>query len=85
MPLATFTQPSRPTRRPRHGFATLARVAVLVTASAALSAFGQTATIYGSAGNFDVVNNTGQNACGLEAEIEGVPHGHPIGYFPAQR
>lgn len=45
----------------------------------------QTATIYGSLGNFDVVNNTGEDACGFQAEIEGVPHGHPIGYFSAQR
>lgn len=45
----------------------------------------QTATIYGSLGNFDVVNNTGQEACGFEVEVEGVPHGHPIGYFSAQR
>jgi len=32
----------------------------------------QTATIYGSLGNFDVVNNTGQDACGFEVELEGV-------------
>jgi hypothetical protein len=31
----------------------------------------QTAEIYGSLGNFDVVNNTGHNACGFEVEIEG--------------
>jgi hypothetical protein len=45
----------------------------------------QTATIYGSLANFDVVNNTGQDACGFEVEIEGVPAGHPIGSFDAQR
>jgi hypothetical protein len=32
----------------------------------------QTATIYGSAGNFDVVNNTGEDACGFEMDLEGV-------------
>ncbi|MEQ1517406.1 MAG: hypothetical protein ABL931_13055, partial [Usitatibacteraceae bacterium] len=34
----------------------------------------QTATIYGSVGNFDVVNNTGENACGFEMELEGVAY-----------
>ena len=49
------------------------------------AAQAQTATIYGSLGNFDVVNSTGQEACGFEVEVEGVPYGHPIGYFAAQR
>ena len=45
----------------------------------------QTATIYGTLGNFDVVNNTGEDACGFQAEIEGMPPGWPVGYFPVQR
>ena len=45
----------------------------------------QTATIYGSLGNFDVVNNTGQDACGFEAEIEGLPPGYPVVTFTSQR
>ena len=49
------------------------------------AAQAQTATVYGSLGNFDVVNNTGQEACGFEVEVEGVPYDHPIGYFSAQR
>ncbi|MBK7470931.1 MAG: hypothetical protein IPI73_10245 [Betaproteobacteria bacterium] len=36
------------------------------------AARAQTATIYGALGNFDVVNNTGQNACGFEMELEGM-------------
>lgn len=40
--------------------------------AASVGARAQTATIYGSLGNFDVVNNTGQNACGFEVELEGV-------------
>ena len=40
--------------------------------AASVGAQAQTATIYGSLGNFDVVNNTGQNACGFEVELEGV-------------
>lgn len=31
-----------------------------------------TATLYGSLGNFDVVNNTGQSAHGFEVELEGL-------------
>jgi hypothetical protein len=45
----------------------------------------QAATIYGSLGNFDVVNNTGQDAFGFEAEVEGLPHGYPVVTFPSQR
>ena len=55
----------------------------LLVASAPSSA--QTATIYGSLANFDVVNNTGQDACGFEAEIEGLPAGYPVGAFIYQR
>lgn len=32
----------------------------------------QTATIYGALGNFDIINNTGQDAHGFEVELEGV-------------
>jgi hypothetical protein len=35
-------------------------------------ASAQTAEIYGSLGNFDVVNNTGHNACGFEMQVDGV-------------
>ena len=64
------------------------RLAVMAAAcllGALATAQAQTATIYGSLGNFDVVNNTGQDACGFEVEVEGVPAGHPIGYFAVQR
>lgn len=65
-----------------------ARPAVLAAwclAAATPLLHAQTATIYGSLANFDVVNNTGQDACGFEMEIEGVPAGHPVGTFDAQR
>lgn len=64
------------------------RLAVMAAAcllGALSTALAQTATVYGSLGNVDVVNNTGQDACGFEVEIEGVPYGHPIDYFAAQR
>ncbi len=61
------------------------KLAALVFWGATSVAQAQTATIYGSLGNFDVVNNTGEDACGFQVEIEGVPYGHPIGYFSAQR
>ncbi len=60
-------------------------MAALVLCAATPLAQAQTATIYGSLGNFDVVNNTGEDACGFQVEVEGVPYGHPIGYYPAQR
>ena len=36
------------------------------------TASAQTATIYGSLGNFDIINNTGQDAHGFEVELEGL-------------
>ena len=41
--------------------------------AASVGAQAQTATIYGSLGNFDVVNNTGQNACGFEVDWKASP------------
>lgn len=61
------------------------RVAALATATLAFGALAQTATIYGAASNFDVVNNTGQEACGFEVEIEGVPADTVVATFEAQR
>lgn len=47
---------------------------VVQTAAALLLATGiahaQTATIYGSLGNFDVANDTGEDACGFEVEVQ---------------
>ena len=48
----------------------------LLVASAPAPA--QTATIYGSIGNFDIANNTGEDACGFEIELEGLPAGTPL-------
>src|SRR5206468_2608534 len=48
---------------------------LLVLAAAACvppAASAQTATIYGSLGNFDIMNNAGQDAHGFEIELEGV-------------
>ncbi len=45
----------------------------------------QTATIYGSVGNFDVVNNTGEDACGFEMELEGVAYDPNIYSYGATR
>jgi hypothetical protein len=44
-----------------------------------------TATIYGSLGNFDVVNNTGQSAHGFEIELEGLQPADVVYSFSAQR
>ena len=54
----------------RHPLAAAVLGSLALAASAVSQA--QTATIYGSLGNFDVVNNTGQDACGFEVELEGV-------------
>jgi hypothetical protein len=45
----------------------------------------QTATISGSLGNFDVVNNTGQDTCGFEVELEGIPVDTLLYTFSANR
>lgn len=45
----------------------------------------QTAAISGGLGNFDVVNNTGQDACGFEIEVEGLDPTKVVGSFTAQR
>lgn len=45
-------------------------VAVLLVAPQA--AHAQSATIIGSLGNFDIVNNTGQDAHGFEIQFEGL-------------
>ena len=76
---------SRTALRVRRGLSVVARLAAIVAAGTSLSVAAQTATIYGSLGNFDVVNNTGQDACGFEAEIEGLPSGYPVGTFNVQR
>ncbi len=69
--------------RPRSG--KLARIAALASVGLAFGAIAQTATIYGAASNFDVVNNTGQEACGFEVELEGVPANTFVGTFDSQR
>lgn len=63
----------------------LARLATLAVAAIAFGACAQTATIYGASSNFDVVNNTGQEACGFEIELEGVPANTVVGTFDVQR
>lgn len=85
MHLPALTQPPSRTRRAPPRLRTLARISALVASSAALTVFAQTATIYGSLGNFDVVNNTGENACGFEIELEGVPSNSYGGAFTVQR
>jgi Divergent InlB B-repeat domain len=53
--------------------ARLAAVAALALSTIAPLAMAQTATIYGSVYNFDIINNTGVEACGFEMVIEGLP------------
>ena len=71
---STGVRVSRAVSRPPRPRRLLAQLATAVLASTAFAAFAQTATIYGSVGNFDVVNNTGQDACGFEMELEGVAY-----------
>jgi hypothetical protein len=85
MPIPTPIHASQPRCHARPRRLTVTRLAALIAASAALSAFAQTATIYGALGNFDVVNNTGQDACGFEVELEGVPSSAYGGAFTTQR
>ena len=85
MPLLFAADASRTASRARRGLSVIAQAAAIVTAAASLSVSAQTATIYGSLGNFDVVNNTGENACGFEIELEGVPSNSFLGAFTVQR
>ena len=81
MPLPVPPKPFAAARTKRQRVVALTRVAAMIAASTALSVFAQSATIYGSAGNFDVVNNTGENACGFEMDLEGVsPSPKPYTY-----
>lgn len=58
---------------------------ILTFVASALSANAQTAQIYGSVGNFDVINHTGHHSHGFEIELEGV-HPEDIPYhFSYQR
>lgn len=45
----------------------------------------QTATFYGSLGNFDAVNNTGEDACGFQMDLPGVPDTTQLGAFSVNR
>jgi len=74
------------TNRPGRVRALLAG-ALVAAGAAALStgALAQTATFYGQLGNFDVVNNTGQDACGFQIDFEGLPPDTTIGAFSAER
>lgn len=57
----------------------------LVMAAANIAAQAQSATIFGSLGNFDVVNNTGNDAHGFEIELEGLQAGDVYYTFSVQR
>ena len=58
---------------------------VLALLAAPRAGLAQTATIYGQLGNFDVVNNTGQDAHGFEIELEGLQPANVYYTFSAQR
>lgn len=60
----------------------LAAAALLAVAPAASA---QTATVYGQLGNFDVVNNTGQDAHGFEIELDGLQPADVYYAFSYQR
>lgn len=51
----------------------------------AASAQSQPATVYGSLGNFDIVNNSGQQAHGFEIDIDGLQVSDVYYHFSAQR
>lgn len=76
-------------RLPQGTFGSWSRVGMASLALALMvaprPAQAQTATIYGSLGNFDVVNNTGHHAHGFEVELEGLQEGDVYYTFSAQR
>ncbi|HKP12430.1 MAG TPA: hypothetical protein VJZ91_09985, partial [Blastocatellia bacterium] len=64
-------------------FATLSLA--LLALFAAPAAWAQSATVYGSLSNFDVINNTGHEAHGFEIELEGLQPQDVYYTFSAQR
>lgn len=69
----------------RTRFPRTAAAVLLALLAAPLAARAQTATIYGSLGNFDVVNNTGQDAHGFEIELDGLQPADVVYTFSVQR
>ena len=59
--------------------------AVLAMLAAPIGARAQLATIYGSLGNFDVVNDTGHDAHGFEIQLEGLTGADVYYSFSAER
>jgi Divergent InlB B-repeat domain len=57
----------------------------LALATLAPLAMAQTATIYGSVYNFDIINNTGVEACGFELQLEGVPYDSGVYTYSGSR
>ncbi len=82
---APSTQTGIPLARTKTTYRSVLHTLAVLAAATAFGASAQTATIYGSLGNFDVVNNTGQDACGFEVELEGVPADTLVGTFSWQR
>ncbi|MFO1426653.1 MAG: hypothetical protein U1F11_06695 [Steroidobacteraceae bacterium] len=74
-------RPAAANRRLLAGLAMLALAAL----AAPHAARAQTASIYGSLGNFDVANLTGHDACGFEVELQGVTTADVGGGFNVQR
>lgn len=57
----------------------------LIVLIASVTAFSQTATIYGGLSNFDVVNHSGHHSHGFEIELEGIHSGNIPYSFSYQR
>jgi len=61
---------------------TVVSLAVLIAPSAARA---QTATIFGSLGNFDAANNAGQDAHGFEIQLEGIQPSDIVVTWPGNK
>lgn len=71
MPLPVATCPTR-RPRPSKGSGGLARALLAFALLALLSPVAAASSLYGPLANFDVVNDTGDDTCGFEIEIEGI-------------
>ena len=81
MQFPTLFETTRSTHRTKQRFGKLTRVAAIVASSAALGVFAQSASISGYSGNFDVANDTGENTCGFQMDLEGIsPSPKPYTY-----
>lgn len=82
---ANWFQPRVALLRSKVMFTTFSLALLALALFAAPAARAQSATVFGSLSNFDVVNNTGKDAHGFEIQLEGLQPGDVYYTFNVQR